>query len=478
MSLSAKVKQIIPFIGLVIFVTGVGLFVYLGLYNRYWADDWCYNADFRNKGFIETVAGYSYDVTYTPSRYSVTIFAGLIQAFEVLGVQWMTPLTILFWLAGLIYLFHNVSRITSYPLSNTALVLFASLIVYFSMYLSDHIYQSLYWRTGMLTYTSPMVFLTWIFAFLSAQCLHEKPSLWLTALIAVLAFLGGGFSEAGTTVMVSALGVYVVIAAIMAYRYKSPWAVKSLAAAITALAFALVAMAMLVFAPTTQIRKGRYGDPASLPQLAQLLFNYTYAFFVAAVKNYQYLTLFTISSLLGIIWHSWSGRSAKPVHTLFLAGLVFVLAAILVAASLAPSAYIEKGVPAPRTMIIPRFVIVFAFVLAGWFIGVTLRELITAKWLEPAALAVLVIAYVYPVYSLNITAQKIGVYSQRTDLWDVRNSTILTAVENGQDRVEVLAIDGFPVGGIRDFDPNGKPGFWITRCAGDYFGIRLRVQLP
>ena len=478
MPLSAKAKQIIPFIGLILFSAGVILFVYLGIYNRYWADDWCYNADFRNKGFIETVAGYSYDVTYTPSRYSVTIFAGMLQAVGVPGVQLMTPLTILFWVAGLIYLLYNVSKIIGYRLSNTALVLFASLIVYFSIYLSDHIYQSLYWRTGMLTYTSPMVFLTWIFAFITAQSLREKPSLWITALVGVLAFLGGGFSEAATTVMVSSLGICVVIAAFFAYRYKSPWAMRSLSAAIVALVFALVAMAMLIFAPTTQIRKGRYGAPASLPQLIQLVFNYTYAFFVAAIKNYQYLVLFGISSLLGIVWYSSSERNAKPINTFILAGLVFVLAAIFVAASLTPSAYIEKGIPAPRTMIIPRFIVVSAFVLSGWFIGITLRSLLKTRWLEPIALAALLITYLYPIHTLNTTAQKIAVYSQRTELWDIRNDAILTAIQDGQERVDAVAIDGQPVGGIRDFDPPDKKGFWITKCAMDYYGIRFRVQLP
>jgi len=478
MSLSAKAKQIVPFIGLVIFLAGVGLFVYLGVYNRYWADDWCYNADFRNKGFIETVAGYSYDVTYTPSRYSVTIFAGLIQAFEVLGVQLMTPLTIVFWVAGLIYLLYNVSRITGYQLSKTTVGLFSALVVYFSIYLTEHIYQSLYWRTGMLTYTSPMVFLTWIFALITAQSLREKPSLWVTILAGLLAFLGGGFSEAGTTVMVASLGIYIAFATFMAYRYQSPWAVKTLITAVVALVFALVAMAMLIFAPTTQIRKGRYGEPASLPLLLKLLFNYTYAFFVAAVKNYQYVMIVAVSALFGIVWHASSGRSVKPVYAFLIAAGIGILAVLFVAASLAPSAYVEKGLPAPRTMIIPRFVLVLAFAAAGWFVGVMLRELVTAKWLEPAALALLIFAFIFPIYSLTITAQKIPVYSQRTELWDVRNVHILDAVNHGDERVDALAIDGLPIGGIRDFDPNGKKGFWITRCAMDYYGIRLQVQLP
>jgi hypothetical protein len=253
---------------------------------------------------------------------------------------------------------------------------------------------------------------------------------------------------------------------------------KSLFAAIVALVFALIAMAMLIFAPTTQIRKGRYGPPASLLQLIQLVFNFTYAFFVAAIKNYQYLVLFGISSLLAIVWHSSSGRSAKSLNTFLLASGMFVLAAIFVAASFTPSAYIEKGIPAARTFIIPRFILVSAFVAAGWFIGITLRELFKTRWIEPAALALLLIAYLYPIHSLNITAQKIAVYSQRTELWDIRNQVILTAIQNGEERVDTVAIDGLPVGGIRDFDPPDKKGFWITKCAMDYYGIRFRVQLP
>ncbi len=56
--------------------------------------------------------------------------------------------------------------------------------------------------------------------------------------------------------------------------------------------------------------------------------------------------------------------------------------------------------------------------------------------------------------------------------------TIQTAIANGDEHVDVLAIDGLPVGGIRDFDPPGKTGFWITRCAMDYYDIRLHVLLP
>ena len=49
--------------------------------------------------------------------------------------------------------------------------------------------------------------------------------------------------------------------------------------------------------------------------------------------------------------------------------------------------------------------------------------------------------------------------------WDAREAAIQEAIANGEERADVFSIDGLPVGGIRDFDPQGKTGFWITKCA-------------
>jgi hypothetical protein len=475
--MSSNFKKFAFYLGLALFLAGVGLFAYLGYFNRDWADDWCYNADFKNLGFLETVAGYAYNVTYTPSRYSVTIFAGLIQAFDILGTQLMTPLTVIFWVAGLAYLFYNVAVMAGYRLSKSLVVLAASVIVYFSIYLSPHIYQSLYWRTGMLTYTTPLVFLPWIFVFITEQSKREKPSLLLTGFIFILALFGGGFSEASCTVLVSTLGLYTLIAGI-GYRQKRPWAVKTFVPALVALVGALLAMALLVFAPTTQVRAERYGEPAGLVELIRLLYQFTYAFFVLSIKDYQHILLILMSIFSGFLFFPSQVKTDKPVKLLLLVLLVGVLAVFLVAASLAPSAYVERGLPADRTIIVPRFIAVFGFVLEGWLIGLALREMFAAKWLEMLVVVLLLASYAFPLYSLKVTAEKIPVYAQRTREWDIREETIQAAIANGEERVDVFAIDGLPVGGIRDFDPQGKTGFWITKCAQNYYDINLRVFLP
>jgi hypothetical protein len=469
-------KKFALIVGLVIFLTGVGLFAYLGYFNRYWADDWCYNADFKNLGFLETVRGYVYNVTYTPSRYSVTIFAGLVQAFETLGVQLMTPLTIMFLVAGLACLFYNFAYMAGRRLSKWPVVLVSAVIVYFSIYLSPHIYQSLYWRTGMLTYTTPLVFLPWVFIFITEQSKREKPSAVLTAFIFIVALLGGGFSEASCTVLVSTLGLYTLIAGIGCHQ-KRPWAVKTFVPALAALAGALLAMALLTFAPTTQVRRERYGEPAGLVELVLLLYQFTYAFFVLSIKDYQNILLVLMSLFSGFLFFP-SIKTDRPVKILLLAAAVGLLAVFLVAASLAPSAYVERGMPADRTIIIPRFIAVSGFVVAGWLSGLALREIFAVRWLETLVAVLLLVSYAFPLSTLKVTAEKIPVYADRTRAWDAREAAIQAALASGEERAEVFAIDGLPVGGIRDFDPQGKTGFWITRCAMDYYDINLRVSLP
>ncbi|MBN1451340.1 MAG: hypothetical protein JW963_10030 [Anaerolineales bacterium] len=475
--MSSNFKKFAFYLGLVLFLAGVGLFAYLGYFNRDWADDWCYNADFKNLGFLETVAGYAYNVTYTPSRYSVTIFAGLLYAFGTLGTQLMTPLTIIFWVAGLAYLFYNLAGMAGCRLSRWLVVLVSAVIVYFSIYLSPHIYQSLYWRTGMLTYTTPLVFLPWIFVFITEQSKREKPAPIWSAFIFILALLGGGFSEASCTVLVSTLGLYTLLAGI-GYRQKKLWAVKTFVPALVALVGSLLGMALLVFAPTTQVRAERYGEPAGLAEMIVLLYQFTYAFFVLSLKDVQNILLILMSVFSGFLFFPSQMKTDKPVRILFLAVLVGILAVFLVAASFAPSAYVERGLPADRTIIIPRFIAVFGFVLAGWLTGFALREMLTVKWLETFVVVLLLVSYAFPLYSLKVTAEKVPVYAQRTREWDARQAAIQEAIANGEERVDVFAIDGLPVGGIRDFDPQGKTGFWITKCAQSYYDINLRVSLP
>ena len=468
-----RTQKLTLVLGLAVFLIGLGLYAYLGLYFRLWADDWCYNADFKNLGFLETLRGYAYDVTYTPSRYSVTILAGLFYPLGVFGLQILIPLSLLLWTWGLVRLFKNISSISGFSLSTPQATLLSVIIVYFSIYLAPHLYQSLYWNTGFFTYTFPLVLTPWVLSLVTDQN-TSTPKLMLVALLSLLT---GGFSEASCTVLVSILALYTVIAFIGS-RYQKPWAQKNFVSALVALTFALVAMALLIFAPTTQIRAERYGEPASLPELVTLLFNFTREFVTLSIKDYQHILVFVLAGLFGYILNNKDERQINLLKTIGVGFGIFALAILLVAASLTPSAYVERGLPILRTQIIPRHIMVLAFSALGWIGGYVARNLVSFKWLDVVAIVVLLITIIFPMYSIYNASQNIPVHRERARLWDEREEIILSAIAKDQQRVEVLAIDGAPVGGIRDFDPPGKTGFWISRCAMDYYGIKFQLKLP
>ena len=86
------------YLGIFITLSGLALMAYMGLYNRYWSDDWCYNVDFKNVGIIGTVNTYfiegdSADIGYgySNNRYSLTLLAGLLYLAGILAQKSQLP---------------------------------------------------------------------------------------------------------------------------------------------------------------------------------------------------------------------------------------------------------------------------------------------------------------------------------------------------------------------------------------------------
>ncbi len=475
--MTVPIKKGIALLSLAPFSIGLGLFAFLGLYNRYWADDWCYNANLKDLGFWGFMQGYTYITTYASNRFSLTLFSALLQAFAIPGLQGMTFATIVLWTSGLAVFLRRLQRLRGNEWSYLPSLLLAALGVYFTLYLAPHLYQSLYWRSGFLPYTAPLVASVWIFALLTQQALQERPSPLRAAWIGLLSFLAGGFSEAGCAFLTVALGSYLLLAA-AGYAHKRSWTVKSLPSAVVALLFALLAMALLIYSPTSQVRVARYGGTADLAELVPLLLRFTYGFLVVSLKDTQHLLIFGMTALLGYLLPTAAERplSGRAWTLTMLAVVALTLA--LVAAALAPSAYIEKGVPALRTQIIPRFVVVLALAYGGWACGDFVRGWRTPQWTYPLASLMLLLAYVWVAYSISVTTDKINLYAQRAQAWDQRDAIIRREQATTATSVLVPAIDGAPVGGIRDLDPPGKTGFWITKCAERYYGVKIKIFFP
>jgi len=469
----AHFKRVIPIFALILFLVGVAFFAYLGIYNRYWADDWCYNADLHELGFINTLKGYSHITTYAANRYSLTLFSGLLYSMGILGVQIMTPLNIILLALGLFWCLWNINKIADASLSHSALAIVTLITIYYSLYLAPHLYQSLYWRSGSLPYFEPIVIGIFVFALITHQGVREKPATVLIGVAAILAFLAGGFSEAACATLTTALACHV---GTTWFLRTQKWARQSRPVAIAALMGALFSMVVLISSPTNTSRVALYGQTASLTELPLLILKFSYDFVKFSFKDLPlpHLAIMGTAFLLGYLYHIPKDQSRQTRTILIIILFVTLTAFLVIASSFAPSAYIERVPPHPRTRIIPRFVLTLALVIVSWMFGALARGFSQSERFHGVAAILFVVMAIYPIRSIFIVSQYIPIYAARAELWDERESQIETAIADGENIITVKAIDGLPVGGIRDFDAKGqgRPGYWINICAARFYNLQ------
>ena len=112
-----KISTVTILISYCVLLAGLGLFAYIGIYNRYWSDDWCLNRDFKNLGAITAVKTYFYSGDdanrgYSTNRYSATLLSGLFYLPGIFGVQVIALLVIVLCLVGLLWIGLNLLKIS------------------------------------------------------------------------------------------------------------------------------------------------------------------------------------------------------------------------------------------------------------------------------------------------------------------------------------------------------------------------------
>jgi hypothetical protein len=464
--------------GLIVFLSGLAVFAWLGYYNRYWADDWCYNADFLRLGFWGTLKGYTHITTYASNRFSLTVFSGLFYQGGVFGVQIMTGLFISFWVSGLYRLLTNVGAMLFPGTSRMTGLLVATLIVYHSIYLAPHPYQSIYWRSGLLPYTAPLIFGIWVFVSITSRARHPARGRGLAVLAGVLSFFAGGFSEAGNATLITMLVAY-VFACLLLRRMK--WARDTFPIAFIALLASVSAMAVMIASPTTDYRLGLYEAPVSIAEYPRSLLYNTFEFLALNILGAPSTHLSIFGALLFVGALSAPQAEKQPgTRTSFIP--VFAIAAItfvVIAAGFAPSVYIEKSLPALRARIIAQFTLILGYGLIAFILGYHLRQRIRWQYTNLVINIVLVLLYAHGVQSIIPNIGKIPLYAERAAVWDQRDLQIRQSKDQGILEIHVRGIDGLPVGGIRDFADSYGPGYWVNNCAIRYYGVEaIYATLP
>ena len=454
------------------FAVAIFAFMVLGLYSRHLADDYCEAFRVNSSSPIQAVMErYLTGDWRSANRYSNLLFVGFSERLGRYSMQITMPFMILLWVAGLTWGMHEIRKTfnINWPLQMD--IYSGALLGFFSLLQAPNLFQTIYWRSSMMTHFAPLVFGCLLFAFLLRQAGRDKvaPPVYLFMLFA--AFILAGFSEPPTTTMITALPLLMLA---VWYWGKPPAKQKLLGLLAWCLSGVLLGLMAMVFSPAAAaIMKDTH------PGLLTVILNsfyYSILFMVDSLRT-QPIPFF-VSTLLPFLlirlYTQYGTPDPSPVIRRSLPLVMFViplLAWLLIAAGFAPSVY-GQGFPVERMRFLARTIMIVSVMLEGALLGLLLKGTLDRyhkPLLQWGTLSVFaVVSVIYPLRAAyHIYRSDLHKYRSHAEQWDRRDAQIRQAVSQGAAGLIVPQLDTME--GVQEYKENN----WVNRCAADYYGLQI-----
>ncbi len=450
-----------------------------GRYTRFHADDFCLAGEVAQRGLL-AAQGYWY--TAWSGRYAATLIASLLTLMGP-GFAPILPLPAIgLMLGGLAWTFRQTGQQLGWPRPTLPAVLLALAAVFAVLASIPNRYQSLYWLTGLTTYTLPLALLSlgagWI---LHQARQNQRPSPWLLAANGLLAFAVGGFSETYTAAQ-AALFTLAFAGVLLSRRSKSQGLLPVLAAW---LAGSLAALTVIALAPGNAARQALLPETPGLLRIAT--FSLRNAAHIAG-KFVLWTPLAAGSALLVPLALGWSlpgrtpetGQARMTLRALWSWPCVKALAVAppvgfaLLAAACAPTVYAMNAYPDDRAIVVPQFFLALTVLVWGFLLGRALRRAVSlpgrtrSALLLAAALLALVVtgaSTAQTVRAVTSQAPEATTYAAR---WDARDALLRADRAQGVTDLEVVSLESrFALA-----DLSADPNDWVNRCVAKYYDFQ------
>lgn len=469
--------------GNIVLLSGLALFAYLGFYNRYWADDWCYSADARNLGTIKATLQYfnPEGIGYSNNRYALTFFSALTEnTLGMFGNQIFATLTITFWLFGITWTLYNLSKLIK-PIPLGVLLFASAFLLYYNLYISPQRFQILYWRSGVLPYSTALIFWMIMLGFITSQMNEAKPIRWYNFVVAPIAFLAAGLGEISSTLLFSGTSI-LFLAVWYAKNKKQAWADKSFQTAFIVWLFLLIGIVTLIISPSN-IRLADMGVKQSpLFAVPTLSIRHAIDFIFISVKTLPIphaIFIGTMFCLAVLFERETNASSLTGKQILLLLTFTTLIAFMLIIVIQAPSAYFYSATPDPRGKSLARFVMLTSLAFIAWLLGMWTAQKIKFQFLAIASILFLLLSCAYTTRSfINIYKEEFPYFVYRAELWDERNALIAAEKARGNTFIEVPAIDTAQID-VRDIFVTRGKGWteFVQNCASRYYQVDgLKVE--
>lgn len=464
-------------VGIAALLAAVIQFAYLGVFSRYLADDYCEAVRVRNSLPLNAVIE-RYTAEAWPRatmRYSNLLFVGIGESLGEDNMQITIASMVILWAAGLTLCVREVRKFLKMDWGFPMDLLIGLALAFFSLWQAPNLFQSVYWRSSMMTHFAPLVFGSFLVALLANRLGRLEndalPPLTYPFIFAA-AFIIAGFSEPPTTTMITALPLFMLV---IWRGGKAPAARRQLALLAWAFAGALAGLAAMILSPATASASQEKSHDVFL--ILGRSFLYGYQFILDSLRTAPFpMFLSALIPFLLIQLHrrakpfSWTRRQKRRI--LFVVLAIPFLLWLLIAAGFAPSAY-GQSYPVERMRFLARTLMIAALMLEGLLIAALLDhapfpfDSAALRWAFLMGFASVVT--VYPLRAVfNIYRYEIPYYQLHAEMWDARDAYIRRAVAEGATDLEVEQIDTFA--GVQEYKHN--PYHWVNTCAAQFYGLR------
>jgi type IV secretory pathway VirB2 component (pilin) len=430
---------------------------YVGLFSRYWYDDFNTAAVLRERGFLGSQL---YWYLNWSGRFSFHFAVNLAESAGPWVVSLLPLAALSAWAAATAWAAYQAASLLGLPRRAGVALLSALLLVYATVESTADVAQSLYWQTGMLTYLAPLIFFT-ANAGLVASSARKEPGRaapWRICLCALLALVAGGFSE--VSAVLQAGGMSLLLAASLTRR-RGLCGRGTRALILSGFTGSLAALLIVALAPGNGVRRGLGPEPAGLFWSAESSCRYALYFFEQHTRRWRGVALLCFvlpawaALSLGTSRLSRLGRPAgAPCETPDARGLLRLLAYgtaagfVLIVLCFIPGFYVQSEALPRRAHIIPKFVLVCVNAYWGALAGLALlraargRKSLTRSLPWVLALPVAVLLVVSPVISARRTFALGARARDYAERWDEAERQIRAAAAAGARDVTVRAVEG------------------------------------
>lgn len=456
-------------------LAAIGVYAYLGTFSRYLSDDYCEAVRVREYNPVGAVIERYQDGSWrAANRYSNLMFVGFSEWLGPNNMQITMSSMVILWAVGLAWSTHEFRKILkiNWPFQTDCFLGFT--LAFFVLLQAPNLFQTIYWRSSMMTHFAPLVFGSFLFAFWMRQAvrgINEKVSLLVYLLIFFGVFIIAGFSEPPVTTMVTALGTFILA---VLWFVHSPIKEKLLPFLLCGFAGALLGLLVMVFSPANMNMLDN--SPPSALELLGDSFLFSLYFISFSLKELPLPNALSILLPMLVVWthkqveSSASMSKEKKIVWLMIAGFPLFMW-VLIAAGFSPSVY-GQGFPVERMRFLARFIMTATFMLEGVMAGLLLKNLkirLSQSQIRWVVLAVFfLMGFVYPLRAaVQVYQNNVPEYQKRAERWDLRNAYIVRHASLGEKDIVIPGYSG--VHNIKELDDN--PQHWVNICAAKFYGV-------